>query len=841
LIPASLRHLAAVLGLVLLAGLLPVGFAAAAAADATGAVPVLAGPVDLDQRGDVLVASPKPVVAVPTSGRVLLQLDLGAVPHGVLTTGAARDRLSAVRSRVLSRVSAAGARSLRSYQELPFLSVEASAAALSALRATPGVLAVRSDEPHRPALAQTAPHIGAPMAWRAGHDGTGQTVAVLDSGVERSHPFLAGKVVAEACFAQSSTCPNGRTSQVGTGAAAPCTFDAVSCPHGTHVAGIVAGYGAASWGVARGSSIAAIQVFSRTTTGCQVGARSCAVGWTSDLLSGLDHVATLARSRPVAAVNLSLGGGSYTGSCDSAQPALKRAIDVLRGLGVVTVVSSGNESEAGAMASPACISTAVAVGSTSLADAVSSFSNSSSQLALLAPGERVLSSYVPGGTARMSGTSQAAPHVAGAFAVLKSKKPSATVTELLAAMTVSGVPVRDGRNGRTTPRVQVDAALETLTATATSAPSAPALVPGPIPGPSTSPVPPKRTPTDTAAPVRLSGTDRYDTAATVFSSAFGCASGGVSSAVLARGDAFADALAGSYLAGAQDTGVLLTATGSVPATTLAALRGSGASTVYLLGGTSAISTAAAAQLANTPSYDCRGLPGGSLKVVRISGSNRFDTARRTAEHAGVTAVGTADPHGSGTPLRTAVVASGLGFADALAAGPLSYGGAATSDHGDGRGFPTLLTAPSHLSPEAEAALVRLQVQQVIVPGGTAVVSPAVVSRMQALGLRVVRLAGSNRTATASLVADFAVDGLGFPRSGVTLARGDAFADALAGAAYAGDRAAALLLTTGPAALGAETLDYLHTAAGPTARVTAFGGTGAISDPTLAEAVRALVG
>ena len=867
MIRPAVRRLAALVPLALLVTVVPLSTPASA-------TPVAATPV---------------AAAVPAeaSGRVLLQLETGTAARGSASDD--RTRIAGAGARVRARVGAEGGRTVRSYDGLPFLAVEATGPALQRLLAGPDVRAVLPDRMFRPTLATSSAVVGATTAWAAGYDGTGQTVAVLDTGVQADHPFLGGRVVDEACFARSNSCPNGQATQLGTGSAAPCAYDVGACGHGTHVAGIAAGAGSTSSGIARGASIAAVQVFSRldSTTRCGTGKTTCAVSWTSDLLAGMDHIATLARSRPVAAVNLSLGGTRvFPGTCDGDDSAMTRAVTSLRDLGVASVAASGNEDLTGEMSSPACISTAIAVGATSstlTSDTVAPFSNSSPALDLLAPGVDIPSSFPVSTFVRLSGTSMATPHVAGALAVLKQKAPNATVTQLLTALTSTGRPVLDTRQQRTTPRIQLDAALATFTAavpaparmvapmpkpapTPTPAPTPEPVVVAPVPvvlapAPTTSPSPapttsPSPAPTTSPAPapktapspvdplpalvpasVRLSGTDRYDTAARIFTAGFGCPTGGVGSVVLARGDAFADALAGSYLAGSKATCVLLTAPESVPAATLRALRGSGARTVYLLGGSSAISDAVASQLTRTPSVACSGAAGPLLNVVRVAGANRFDTARLTALQPGRAAVGTADL-GSGTALRTAVVASGLGFADALAAGPLSYAGAASGRPGNGAGFPTLLTRATSLSPEAESALVALGVQQVVLPGGTAVVGAGVESRLRQLGVRVVRVAGSNRTETAALLSRFAVDRLGFSAAGVTLARGDAFADALAGAAYAGDRGQPLLLTAGPNDLGAATRDALTVSTA--SRVTAFGGLGAISAVTLADAVRALI-
>ena len=143
--------------------------------------------------------------------------------------------------------------------------------------------------------------MGAPAAWNVGFDGTGTAIAVLDTGVDKQHLFLAGKVVDEACFSTAvpgmslSTCPNGLDEQLGPGAAAPCAM--ADCRHGTHVAGIAAGSGGASSGVGRGARIMGVQVFSRILSPLNCGgAAPCAGAYTSDIIAGLERVYAVAAS-----------------------------------------------------------------------------------------------------------------------------------------------------------------------------------------------------------------------------------------------------------------------------------------------------------------------------------------------------------------------------------------------------------------------------------------------------------------------------------------------------------------------------------------------------------------
>jgi subtilisin family serine protease len=162
----------------------------------------------------------------------------------------------------------------------------------------------------------------------------------------------------------------------------------------------------------------------------------------------------------IAAVNMSLGGGQYHEACD-AEPE-KPLIDNLYAAGIATVISSGNDGFIDAIGGPACISSAVSVGATDKADWVADFSNSSQDLDLLAPGVAI-NSAVPGGSHEAwDGTSMAAPHVTGAFAVLKQAAPDAGVDAIQAALQDSGKPVMDNRNGITKRRIQVDQALTAL-------------------------------------------------------------------------------------------------------------------------------------------------------------------------------------------------------------------------------------------------------------------------------------------------------------------------------------------------------------------------------------------
>ena len=380
--------------------------------------------------------------------RVIVGLRTRFVPEGALTSAAATDQRHRLRESgraLASSLSAAGGRAVRTFQTIPFVAAELPPGGIAALGASDVVASVTEDEP-LPAAAvpvETSRIVQAPQLHDLGVAGAGWSVAVLDTGVASSHPFLGGRVVAEACFSQDS-CPGGGPEATGPGAAAPCGYAPTACGHGTHVAGIAAGSAANGSGVARGAGVVAVQVFSRVSSQTSCGGDAvCALSYTSDQIAGLEYAYAKRDAHRIAAVNLSLGAGRHTGSCDGRNPAYTAAVANLASVGIPTVVAAGNAGWSDAVSFPACISGAVTVTSTSAGDRLSAFSNTSPSVDLAAPGEAVLSSVPGGGMQAFQGTSMAAPHVAGAWALLRQREPTAAVDELLGRLQTAGAPVTD--------------------------------------------------------------------------------------------------------------------------------------------------------------------------------------------------------------------------------------------------------------------------------------------------------------------------------------------------------------------------------------------------------------
>ncbi len=382
------------------------------------------------------------------------------------------------------------------YRSIPFLALQVTPKSLSILQDSPLVLDIEEDVPLRlidpeepgkssgaakssalpdspdlPMLADSVPLIGAKKAWASGYSGAGWFVAVLDTGIRKTHQFFTGKAIVEACFSSGydtgGDCPNGRSSMTGSGSAAHLPSSYEGYDHGTHVSGIATGNYGTLAGVAKDAGIIAVQVFSKfPASQCGSGAASpCVMTWTSDCQAGLDYIFSIRGSYPIAAVNMSLGGGKYASACNS--DSEKTAIDNLRAAGIATVIATGNGAYCGSICSPACISSAVAVGSSTKADQESYFNNWSATLqTLFAPGSSINSSTGTSDSsyAFWSGTSMATPHVTGTWAVLKSMIRTGTVTAFVNALQSTGVPITSVCDGYRQPiaRIQIDRAIATL-------------------------------------------------------------------------------------------------------------------------------------------------------------------------------------------------------------------------------------------------------------------------------------------------------------------------------------------------------------------------------------------
>ena len=419
--------------------------------------------------------------------RVILGLDVPVIPEGELDGPQAiqdqQQMIQNAQQNLLKRLSGSTALSPDTYQfkHVPYISTVIDTSSLSVLQSSPMVSSIMPDVAVPPLLIDSNSIIGADEVWspsfeNVGYTGAGQQVVVLDTGVDKNHPFLAGKIVSEACYSSTvisdsstSLCPGGVPESTALDSGLPCPSSISGCDHGTHVAGIAAGdsfmyVGNEYHGVARDAQVIPIKVFSQFNDPSNCFFQTpCVLSYTSDQMKALERVLELHQSDPslnIASINMSLGGGSFNTVCDN-QP-LKPIIDQLKSVGIATIIASGNNGFSSSISAPACISSAISVGSTTKNDSVSSFSNSAAILDLLAPGSNIISSILNDGFAAKSGTSMATPHVAGAWALAKEKLPNATVQETLDVLKNTGNLVSDNRNGLTIPRIQLDDAVHVI-------------------------------------------------------------------------------------------------------------------------------------------------------------------------------------------------------------------------------------------------------------------------------------------------------------------------------------------------------------------------------------------
>jgi hypothetical protein len=308
---------------------------------------------------------------------------------------------------------------------------------------------------------------------------------------------------------------------------------------------------------------------------------------------------------------------------------------------------------------------------------------------------------------------------------------------------------------------------------------------------------------DDARLARLSGAGRVETAAQVARSVFD----GAEAVVIARADAYPDALAGAPLARALEAPLLLSAGDGLSPASAEVARDLGARRAVLLGGEGALSTAV--------EEDLRAL---GLDVERISGPDRFATAAAVARRLGGSPVAFL---AAGGPPPDAADPETAGWPDAVAVAPYAA-------H---LGVPVLLGLRDELPAATAAALRDLGVAEVVLVGGGAVLGDEVEARVAEAGADTRRLAGATRYGTSRAIADEAVEA-GMAADRLWLATGRAYPDALGAGPAAAALAERLVLVDGADLAGSPETAALLTE--DTRRVRILGGDAAVSARTEAQ-------
>lgn len=284
----------------------------------------------------------------------------------------------------------------REYKHVPALAISVPATAIKGLRNNPNVAAVEKDDVVQ-VSAQTQDwgiqRINAQKTWSSGVTGKGTKIAVIDTGISTHEDLVIAGGVAFTDYTTSYQDDNG---------------------HGTHVAGIIGAKNntIGTIGVAPDANIYAVKALDADGS-----------GYVSDIISGIDWSIT----NQMNIINLSLG-------LSSESLALKEVVNKAYNSGVLVVAAAGNSGKTDGTGDtvnyPARYDSTIAVAATNSLDARAYFSSTGMAVDVAAPGDRILSTFIGNQYVYMSGTSMAAPYVAGNLALLKQADPMLSASDL---------------------------------------------------------------------------------------------------------------------------------------------------------------------------------------------------------------------------------------------------------------------------------------------------------------------------------------------------------------------------------------------------------------------------
>ncbi|MEQ8154574.1 MAG: cell wall-binding repeat-containing protein [Clostridiaceae bacterium] len=297
--------------------------------------------------------------------------------------------------------------------------------------------------------------------------------------------------------------------------------------------------------------------------------------------------------------------------------------------------------------------------------------------------------------------------------------------------------------------------------------------------------------TVTAANHRISGADRFATAVAVSRNSWTSAD----NVVLSYAHNFPDALAGVPFAYGKNAPILLTDMSSTPKVTLDEIKRLGAKNIYILGGTGVISSSVEASLKT------------SYNVIRLAGTDRFQTAIQIGNEVM-----------KNSTSKTAVLATAYNFPDALSIGPYAAM----------NGIPILFTDSGSLPTSIRNFISTYKFTQILIPGGTGVISSSVETTLKNMGISVVRFSGTDRYDTELKINQYFKSSFTY---GNVLATGNDFPDALSGGVAAAKLRNPIILTDN-VTITSGNLSFINRSG----RTDLFilGGTGVVSDNIIAQ-------